>query len=120
MTAFIRRCQDFHLFLRCAATGHALPSGLSERLFLCSPGGEIMSIRPMVATILFSMGTLSLACSHSPTAPSVIGCSTDALRGSYGSQRNGQAAPGTAFTSVGLAIFDGVGHLTEQLTVSTN
>jgi hypothetical protein len=79
-----------------------------------------MSIRPMVATILFSMGTLSLACSHSPTAPSVIGCSTDALRGSYGSQRNGQAAPGTAFTSVGLAIFDGVGHLTEQVTVSTN
>jgi hypothetical protein len=79
-----------------------------------------MSIRVVVGTILLSTATISLACSHSPTAPSVVGCSTDTLRGSYGSQRNGQTAPGTAFTAVGLATFDGVGHLTEQMTVSTN
>src|SRR5436190_1843660 len=56
----------------------------------------------------------------SPTAPSVVGCSTAALHGAYGSQRNGQTAPGTLLTSVGLATFDGAGDITEQLTVSTN
>src|SRR5437764_4477467 len=56
----------------------------------------------------------------SPTAPSVVSCSTAALHGAYGSQRNGQTAPGTLLTSVGLATFDGAGHIAEELSVSTN
>ena len=81
-----------------------------------------MAIRLVAGTVLCSMGTLLLACSSSvsTTAPSAVGCSTAALRGPYGMQRNGQIAPGTALTAVGLAIFDGAGHLSEQATVSTN
>ena len=63
----------------------------------------------------------TLACGGpSPTAPSVVSCSTAALHGAYGSQRNGQTAPGTLLTSVGLATFDGAGHIAEELSVSTN
>jgi hypothetical protein len=50
----------------------------------------------------------------------VASCSTGALRGAYGSQRNGQTAPGAALTAVGVAMFDGLGHIVEQQTVSTN
>ena len=49
-----------------------------------------------------------------------MSCSTAALQGPYGSQLNGQAAPGTALTSVGLATFDGLGHVLERMSVSTN
>jgi hypothetical protein len=63
----------------------------------------------------------AVACGQgSPTMPSVVSCSTAALRGTYGSQRNGQAAPGTVLTSVGVAAFDGAGHIVEHTTVSTN
>lgn len=60
------------------------------------------------------------ACAHSPTTPTAFTCSTGALRGTYGSQRNGQVSAGTLITSVGLATFDGAGRVVEQLTVSTN
>src|SRR5438132_7805409 len=72
----------------------------------------------VVASVLVTFS--AIACGGSPTAPSVVSCSTAALRGPYGSQRNGQAAPGTALTSVGLATFDGLGHVLERMTVSTN
>ena len=80
-----------------------------------------MSKRIAFGVVLFGVANVSLGCSRqSPTGPSVIECSTAALRGSYGSQRNGQAAPGTALTSLGLATFDGLGHMIEQMTVSTS
>ena len=82
------------------------------------------TFRPsIVLNKLFASALLSLlatACANSPTQPSFAGCSTATLRGPYGSQRNGQLAPGTALTAVGLAIFDGNGHVLEQMTVSTN
>src|SRR5438045_7619015 len=61
------------------------------------------------------------ACGGNPPAsPSDVGCSTASLRGPFGTQRNGQAAAGNAFTAVGLATFDGLGHVVEQMTVSNN
>src|SRR5438132_2115681 len=73
--------------------------------------------KKLATSVLVS--STAIACGGSPTGPSGS-CTTAALRGSYGSQRNGQAAPGTALTTVGLATFDGVGHILEQMTVSTN
>src|SRR5258708_7286063 len=73
-----------------------------------------------MVTVGIVLSLCAMACAGSPAAPSVIACSTAALRGVYGTQRNGQIAPGTALTTVGLATFDGAGHVLEQMTVSTN
>ena len=48
------------------------------------------------------------------------GCSTAALRGNYGSQRNGQTAPDIPWTSVGLAVFDGHGNILGHQAASVN
>ena len=53
-------------------------------------------------------------------APTASICATAALHGSYGSQRNGQTVPGTAWTSVGLVVFDGNGNYVVQQMVSLN
>ena len=65
---------------------------------------------------------VSEACASSdlvaPTQSS--SCSTAGLMGNYGSQRNGQTVPGTFWTSVGLAVFDGRGNINSQQAVSIN
>ena len=81
---------------------------------------KVCDMNPKTLVVSVLVGVSTIACARSPTEPSVVSCSTAALRGSYGSQRNGQSAPGTALTSVGLATFDGLGHVLEQMTVSTN
>ena len=47
-------------------------------------------------------------------------CSTAAPSGNSGSQRNGQTAPSTAWTSVGLQVFDGHGDILGHQAVSIN
>src|SRR5438874_1968133 len=79
--------------------------------------GPSAYVRKLAIPVLVS--STAMACSGSVTAPSVS-CSTGALRGSYGVQRNGQTAPGTLLTTVGLATFDGLGHVLEQMTVSNS
>jgi hypothetical protein len=62
---------------------------------------------------------VSAAC-HSSDIVSVLPCSTAALSGSYGVQRNGTTAPGTHWTSVGVATFDGKGNALTNQAVSVN
>ena len=62
-----------------------------------------------------------VACGSTDIAvPTQVSCSTAALSGNYGFQRNGQTAPGTAWTSVGLAMFDGHGNILGHQAVSIN
>jgi len=73
------------------------------------------------ACLLATCSLISWACGgNSPTSPSLGSCATSALRGAYGSQRNGQTGPGSLLTSVGIATFDGAGHIVEEQSVSTN
>ena len=54
-------------------------------------------------------------------APATLAsCSTALLNGSYGSQKNGQTAPGSVWTSVGVAVFDGQGNIAFHQAVSVN
>jgi hypothetical protein len=77
--------------------------------------------RPMFAfATAVSIALLSIGCDASKIVAADPNCSTSALTGSYGSQRNGQTAPGTAFTAVGLVVFDGRGNSVAQQDVSTN
>ena len=61
-----------------------------------------------------------IACGSADIGAPAQNCGTEALNGSYGTQRNGQAAPGSTWTSVGLATFDGHGKIFVQQTVSIN
>lgn len=61
----------------------------------------------------------SAAC-HSSDIVSVLPCSTAALRGSYGVQRNGTTGPGSHWTSVGVAAFDGKGNVLTSQAISMN
>jgi len=64
---------------------------------------------------------VSMSCtSSSVAAPTDVGCTTAALKGTYGMQRNGQMKPGSSLTAVGIATFDGRGNLVEQQTMSVN
>lgn len=63
----------------------------------------------------------AVACESSPAAPFADStCSIAALHGAYGALRDGQTAPGTLFTAVGVVTFDGQGNLTANQTVSLN
>jgi hypothetical protein len=68
-----------------------------------------------------SLLQVSMSCSSpSVAAPTFAGCTTAALKGTYGVQRNGQMKPGSSLTAVGIATFDGKGNLVEQQTMSVN
>lgn len=72
-------------------------------------------------TVVAVFGWLAAGCSSASVtdAPSTP-CTVAALHGTFGSQRNGQAAPGTMISEVGLASFDGQGTLTEEQQVVIN
>jgi hypothetical protein len=77
------------------------------------------STRVLVA--LLPAALITGACGSSDlVAPAQSSCSIAALTGNYGSQRNGQPTPGTVWSSVGLATFDGHGNVLEQQTASIN
>lgn len=80
--------------------------------------------RTMNVTRLIATGAMLLpmiaACGASDVVSPAYACSTAGLNGSYGMQRNGQTAPGTVTTSVGLVVFDGKGNYSVQQTVSVN
>jgi hypothetical protein len=68
-----------------------------------------------------SLLQVSMSCSSpSVAAPTFAGCTTAALKGTYGVQRNGQTKPGSSLSAVGVATFDGQGNLVEQQTMSVN
>lgn len=83
--------------------------------------------KPVASTWRLFMGLLttaliSIGCESSKTlepAQTTI-CATSGLVGNYGSQRNGITAPGTHWTSVGLAMFDGHGNILAKHAVSIN
>ena len=62
---------------------------------------------------------VSAACRASDIV-SVQPCSTAALSGNYGVQRNGTTGPGFHWTSVGVARFDGKGNVITNQAVSVN
>lgn len=64
---------------------------------------------------------VSIACgAGSAVAPAGQACSSASLTGTYGSQRNGQTAPGANFTAVGLITFDGHGNSVAKQSTSLN
>jgi hypothetical protein len=70
---------------------------------------------------LLTTALVSAACGSSTiVAPAQSSCATTGLTGNYGSQRNGLAAPGSHWTSVGLATFDGHGNVLSKYSVSMN
>lgn len=79
-------------------------------------------MRALQSGIGASLAVLAWAAcsSKAVTAPAGITCSTAALTGPFGSQRNGQTKPGTMISAVGVATFDGNGNVVEQLSVMTN
>lgn len=74
-----------------------------------------------LAAIAVASGMTLAACDAAKTvAPTETSCTTAALKGVFGSQRNGQTAPGSMLSAVGLATFDGNGTIVERQMVMSN
>jgi hypothetical protein len=86
------------------------------------PRGENQLMRALQYSVgvAFAVVAWAACSSKAVTAPASVGCSTAALTGTFGSQRNGQTKPGTMISAVGLATFDGNGNVAEQQSVMTN
>lgn len=90
-----------------------------HRIIWLPSEAEYMKTTRLLAISLLTAAVT--ACGSSDlVAPARTTCATSALTGSYGTQRNGQPAPGTFWSSVGIATFDGRGSVNEQQSVSIN
>jgi hypothetical protein len=70
---------------------------------------------------LLSTAVVAVGCESSRIMEPLQGsCATAGLSGNFGSQRNGLTAPGSHWTSVGLAVFDGHGNILAKHAVSIN
>src|SRR5438045_3216679 len=77
------------------------------------------SFRFYAATLAVVLASIGCGGS-SAVAPASETCSNASLSGTYGSQRNGQTAPGAFFTAVGLITFDGQGNSVAKQNTSAN
>src|SRR5437868_12448615 len=88
------------------------------------PAGDAMNssrLHPDVLTLALALALASMSCGGSSVAaPVSLTCSSASLMGAYGSQRNGQTAPGASFTAVGLITFDGQGNSVAKQNASAN
>ena len=74
------------------------------------------AVRGGICSAVYLLALVMLA--TTAHADSLAKCTAASLTGAYGVQRNGHTASGSLLSAVGLAIFDGVGRVSDRETVS--